>query len=321
MKCRRSATANKLSVINSSRQFLKTAKISKPTSLPDGCRHGRFLLATSSASPTDVPQSDSRRRSCSIKATATFFLLRRTLNIGHFRLNPPLKQSGCRRSSNTAEQGYLLLGLLFIAALLLIALAMAAPEIGKQIQREKEAETIHRGEQYKRAIKLYYRKFGSYPSSIKQLKETNKIRFLRQDYVDPMTGKKDWKFLHLGQVQMISMGFFGKPLQMGGVLPGGSQVPGMPGSGLPGSTNGASSSIGNSGVGNSNSFGGGSSFGSSGTSSFGSNSSSFGGNSSSFGSGMGSSSFGSNNSASNDNFFNDSNSSANSGSSSTDNGT
>lgn len=197
------------------------------------------------------------------------------------------------------EQGYLLLGLLFLFALILIGLAVAAPRIGKEIQREKEVETVHRGEQYKRAIQLYYRKFGSYPTSMAQLRETNKIRFLRQDYIDPMTGKKDWKLLHLGQVQMVALGFFGQTMSAGGTIPGiGTQ--GVNGIGMPGAT------------GMTGGIGGGSSIGSS--SGFGS-SSSFGSSTSMTGGGLNSSSTnGLNNSSTNDDsFFNDSSiSSANS---------
>ena len=57
----------------------------------------------------------------------------------------------------------MLLGLLFLFVIILIGLALAAPKVAKEIQREKEVETVHRGEQYKRAIQLYYRKFFAYP--------------------------------------------------------------------------------------------------------------------------------------------------------------
>ncbi len=125
------------------------------------------------------------------------------------------------------EQGYLLLGLLFLVAILLITLALAAPEMGKQIQREKDVEAIHRADQYKRAIQLYYKQNGGqYPTSIDQLKNTNNVKYLRQEYVDPITGKKDWIFLHLGQVPMIKMGLFG---QMScGAVPGAPVMPVSP---------------------------------------------------------------------------------------------
>ncbi len=95
-----------------------------------------------------------------------------------------------------SEAGFILLAVLFLVALILITLAVAAPKIAQSIQRDRELELMHRGEQYKRAIKLYYRKFGAYPSSIDQLVNTNQIRFLRKRYTDPMTGKDDWKIIH-----------------------------------------------------------------------------------------------------------------------------
>ena len=104
------------------------------------------------------------------------------------------------------QSGYILLAVLFLVALVLLSLAVAAPRIAKSIQRDRELELIHRGEQYKRAIKLYYRKFGSYPSSIEQLENTNNIRFLRKRYTDPMTGKDDWKIIHFGQAHVRRWG-------------------------------------------------------------------------------------------------------------------
>ncbi len=98
-------------------------------------------------------------------------------------------------------------------ALLLVALAVAAPpKVAISIQREREIELVHRGEQYKRAIKLYHKKFGAYPTTIDQLVKTNEIRFLRKRYTDPITGKDDWRIIYLGQAKVPHMGFFGQPL-------------------------------------------------------------------------------------------------------------
>ena len=60
-------------------------------------------------------------------------------------------------------------------------------------RRDREVEAIHRGNEYVRAIQLYYKKFGRYPGNMDQLEKSNNIRFLRQRYVDPMTGKELWK--------------------------------------------------------------------------------------------------------------------------------
>src|SRR5579875_3795533 len=96
-------------------------------------------------------------------------------------------------SQPDAEGGFVLLTAIFLCVLLLISVAVAAPKMARSIQRDKELETIHRGEQYRRAIQLYYKKFGNYPTSVDQLVETNQIRFLRKRYKDPLTGKDDWK--------------------------------------------------------------------------------------------------------------------------------
>ena len=59
---------------------------------------------------------------------------------------------------------------------------------------------VWRGEQYQRAIGMYFTKFGRYPTKIDDLaKQTNGIRFLRQAYTDPMN-KEDgsWRFIYVG---------------------------------------------------------------------------------------------------------------------------
>jgi type II secretory pathway pseudopilin PulG len=106
-----------------------------------------------------------------------------------------------------SERGYILLILLLAVAFLSIAALTAVEDIENQIKRDREEELIHRGVQYARAIKSYYKKFGRYPTRVEDLESTNRLRFLRKRYKDPMnrdpaTGKeKDFKFLHLTDVQ------------------------------------------------------------------------------------------------------------------------
>lgn len=126
-------------------------------------------------------------------------------SLGQFRRTP---QRGGK------EQGYILLTLMFIAALVLLAIAATIPAMKQQVQRDREEELIHRGVQYSRAIRKYYKKFGRYPVSLDDLNNTNNMRFLRKRYKDPITGK-DFKLLHFGEVQMA----FG-PGIAGGVAPG-----------------------------------------------------------------------------------------------------
>ena len=133
------------------------------------------------------------------------------------------------KPETNTEDGYLLLTVLVMVFLVLLALSVAAPRVAKEIQRDKEEEAIQRGLQYKRAIKLYYKKFGAYPSDIKQLENTNQIRFLRKRYKDPITGQDDWRLIHMGEAKVPPMGFFGQPLQVG--LSSASTGPGLNGGG------------------------------------------------------------------------------------------
>ena len=77
------------------------------------------------------------------------------------------------------QSGYLLLALLIMAAIMIIASAAIAPRVAQEIRRQREEELIHRGTQYARAIRRYYKKFGRYPTSLDQLENTNNVRFLR----------------------------------------------------------------------------------------------------------------------------------------------
>ncbi len=115
------------------------------------------------------------------------------------------------------DAGYALLVVLFMAAMVLIALAVAAPRLLQEGQREKEEELIFRGEQWKHAIGLYYKKFGRYPMKVEDLLRTNDRGYLRREFRDPMTKDGKWRFVGLGA---------------GGVLIGAPGAPDNPGPGI-----------------------------------------------------------------------------------------
>lgn len=94
--------------------------------------------------------------------------------------------------------GYALLVVILLAALVLIALAAVAPQVLTQGQREKEEELVFRGEQYRRAIGVFYKKFGRYPNSVEELLRTNERSFLRREFRDPMTPEGKWRFIRVG---------------------------------------------------------------------------------------------------------------------------
>jgi len=98
------------------------------------------------------------------------------------------------------QAGYSLMMVIFMVATMILLVSTAALRIDTQGRREREKELAWRGEQYQRAIGLYFRKFGRYPTKVDDLvKQTNGIRFLRQAYTDPMN-KDDgsWRFIYYG---------------------------------------------------------------------------------------------------------------------------
>src|SRR6266702_867216 len=129
-----------------------------------------------------------------------------------------------KRHVRPSEEGYILVAVVFMTAILILSLAVALPRVRASIQRDREIETMRRGKQYIRAVQLYYRKFHAYPPNLDALVKTNEIRFLRKKYLDPTTGKEEWKPIMLGQNKTpMAMGFFGQPLGgMGGSVLGGT---------------------------------------------------------------------------------------------------
>ncbi len=117
--------------------------------------------------------------------------------------------SGARRATidprrRQAESGYLLLAILLMMALIIVAATIEAPRVVQQLKRDREEEMIHRGTEYARAVKKYYKKFGRYPANLEQLENTNTIRFLRKRYKDPLTKDGKWKTLSFTDVQLAT---------------------------------------------------------------------------------------------------------------------
>jgi hypothetical protein len=107
------------------------------------------------------------------------------------RLNP---------KAASGERGFALLLVFLMAAVVGIALYAQLPRVAIQSQRAKEQLLIERGEQFKRAIQLYMRanKGSRYPVDMDDLdRGYNNMRFLRHRYKDPMTGKDEWRIIHM----------------------------------------------------------------------------------------------------------------------------
>lgn len=137
-----------------------------------------------------------------------------------------------------SEAGYALLAVVFLAGMMVLAAAVAAPVLLTQGKREREEELIWRGEQHVRAIKLYYRKNGRFPKEISDLTEAkNGIHFMRKAYKDPMNkGDGAWRFIYVGpggqltgSVTRKSITGFPQPAQAAlGPQPAAAPPPGQP---------------------------------------------------------------------------------------------
>jgi type II secretory pathway pseudopilin PulG len=163
------------------------------------------------------------------------------------------RESQSRRQTATdsrrQEQGYVLLTLLLMVALMGIFALTAIIPIKFEIQRDQETEMIHRGVQYSRAIRAYYKKFGRYPTKLEDLDNTNNLRYLRKHYTDPLNKNKDFKLLHFGEPGVTMAGGMGM---------GGGSIPGASPAGSPGGLGGpgqSSSAFGGSGLGGGSGFG------------------------------------------------------------------
>src|ERR1700721_1372828 len=113
-----------------------------------------------------------------------------------------------RRRKSHSEDGWVMLTLLLAMALLAIFAAAIVPSITFNIKRDREEEMIHRGVQYSRAIRAYYKKFGRYPTKIEDLESSNNQRFLRKRYKDPLNCKNS-KLLHYGEAKLTLSNLLG----------------------------------------------------------------------------------------------------------------
>jgi type II secretory pathway pseudopilin PulG len=120
------------------------------------------------------------------------------------------------------DSGAMLLAVLFMMAIMIITALAVAPAFLQQAKRDREEEMIHRGTEYARAIKKYYKKFGRYPANLEQLENTNQMRFLRRRFKDPLAKDGQWKLLHAGDIQALA-GAVSFGLQGAGGLQGARQ--------------------------------------------------------------------------------------------------
>ncbi|MGA3189550.1 MAG: hypothetical protein ABSF22_20785 [Bryobacteraceae bacterium] len=119
------------------------------------------------------------------------------------------KESGVR--SRESERGFALLFVFLMAAVVGLYLYTQLPRVAFESERDKEQTLIDRGEQYKRAIQLYVAAVKKYPQKIEDLENTNNKRYLRKRYLDPMTGKDEWRLIHVNAAGQLTDSLVQKP--------------------------------------------------------------------------------------------------------------
>lgn len=124
------------------------------------------------------------------------------------------------------ESGMTLLAVMAMMTVFAIALLAVAPSIHQEIQREKELESIRRGEEVAEAIRQYveYYRGARLPTSMDDLLEglpqgTKKRQILRASAaIDPLSEDGRWRLI---KADVSSLGGFAKRVQnyYGGMLP------------------------------------------------------------------------------------------------------
>jgi hypothetical protein len=143
--------------------------------------------------------------------------------------------SRARRGSQ--ESGYAYLMAMFLVLVMLVTSQVALQNMLTDGRRAREDDMIWRGNQYARAIRLFYRKTGHYPQSVDDLQTgLPELHFLRAAaYKDPMNKAEDgaWRFIYVNASgQIIGSVRYATLQQMAVMDLNGGTIPAGP---LPGS--------------------------------------------------------------------------------------
>ena len=100
------------------------------------------------------------------------------------------------------ESGFAMLLVFLMAASIAITLYIEIPRVAFEAERQRELLLVDRGNQFKRAIQVFYTDKTNnpthrFPASLDELENFNNHRYLRHRYVDPMTGKDEWRLVHI----------------------------------------------------------------------------------------------------------------------------
>lgn len=110
------------------------------------------------------------------------------------------------RHPRSRQSGYAFLVALFMMLIVAAGTIVLLKNLVTDGRRIREQQTVWRGEQYKRAIRLYYRKTGRFPQNVDDLiKGVPGVHFLREKYKDPMnTADGSWRFIYVNAAGQIT---------------------------------------------------------------------------------------------------------------------
>jgi len=145
----------------------------------------------------------------------------------------PKSSNHCRKVFRSADSGYAFIMALFLVLMVIIASSEAALRLSTEGRRAREDEAIWRGQQFERAIRLFYRKTGHFPQNIEDLEKGQpELHFLRVEaYKDPLNSADGaWRFIYVnGSGAIVGSTRYASLQQMAIMDMNGGKIPGAPG--------------------------------------------------------------------------------------------
>jgi type II secretory pathway pseudopilin PulG len=127
-----------------------------------------------------------------------------------------------------SERGFTYLGIMIIVMVMGMGLAAFGTIYSQTAQRDKEAELLFVGEQFRDAIQSYYLKSPGarmYPKKLEDLVEDKRfpmpMRHLRRIYPDPITASTDWGLVEMpnnGGIMGVYSKSEEKPIKQGNFI-------------------------------------------------------------------------------------------------------
>jgi type II secretory pathway pseudopilin PulG len=111
------------------------------------------------------------------------------------------------------QKGFTYLAVMLLVLILMLGLGAASEQIATINKRDREAELIFVGEQYRNAIASYYQNspggIKQFPSKLESLvldkRSINPLRHLRKLYRDPVTDSNEWGLVKTPQDEIVGI--------------------------------------------------------------------------------------------------------------------